>query len=140
MSAAFLVEYAKSFLGVPYVWAGDTPMGGLDCSGFTGECGKAFGIIPGSIDLNSQSQYGHFLLDGGKVLTEAQVGAYLFFGQSVSKITHVAIALDNRFMIEAGGGGSQTTDLKSAIAKKAFVRIRPIRNRKDLVAIVMPNY
>ena len=29
------IEYAKQFIGIPYVWGGDcTVEGGLDCSGF----------------------------------------------------------------------------------------------------------
>jgi cell wall-associated NlpC family hydrolase len=37
-----LVEYACSFLGTPYVWAGCSP-GGFDCSGFVSYVFKKFG-------------------------------------------------------------------------------------------------
>lgn len=43
-----IVEYAKSFLGVPYVWGGHSPKG-FDCSGFTYYVFGHFGIkLPSS--------------------------------------------------------------------------------------------
>ncbi len=33
VKAAELVEFAKTFLGTPYVWGGETPEEGFDCSG-----------------------------------------------------------------------------------------------------------
>ena len=39
-------------------------------------------------------------------------------------------------MIEAGGGGSRVTDLENAIKYNAFVRVRPIARRSDLVAVI----
>jgi cell wall-associated NlpC family hydrolase len=38
-----LVDYAKRFLGTPYVWGGTSPSG-FDCSGFTQYVMKQFGI------------------------------------------------------------------------------------------------
>ena len=32
--AELAVKYAMAFIGTPYVWGGDDPMGGFDCSGF----------------------------------------------------------------------------------------------------------
>ena len=38
-----LVEYAKQYLGVPYVYAGNDPEKGFDCSGFVSYVFKNFG-------------------------------------------------------------------------------------------------
>ena len=39
-----IVEYAKQFLGNPYVWGGTNLKKGVDCSGFTMQIYKHFGI------------------------------------------------------------------------------------------------
>ena len=44
------INYAKAFIGKPYVWAGDGSgkKGGFDCSGLVLECLYAFGLYTGS--------------------------------------------------------------------------------------------
>ncbi|NDD53888.1 peptidoglycan endopeptidase [bacterium] len=36
-----LIQYAMRFVGVPYVYGGNNPLSGMDCSGFVCECLKA---------------------------------------------------------------------------------------------------
>ena len=57
----------------------------------------------------------------------------VFFGKDADHITHVAVAIDVRLMIEAGGGGSKC---KTVSTSTGFVRVRPIDGRKDLVAVL----
>lgn len=130
-----MLDYAKRMVGVPYIWGGSTPMGGLDCSGFVQECLAAVGADPAG-DQTAQILHNHFKQFGPTVTPKA--GALAFFGAGTAKVSHVAICLDDRFMIEAGGGGSKTESLKDAIKQQAFVRIRPIDRRNDLVACYFP--
>jgi cell wall-associated NlpC family hydrolase len=68
------------------------------------------------------------------------MGDLLFFGKDLQNIVHVAMALDNVRMIEAGGGGSKCTTVCAAAQQNAYIRVRPIARRPDLVAICRPNY
>jgi hypothetical protein len=43
-------------------------------------------------------------------------------------------------MLEAGGGNSKTTSLAVAAEQNAYVRIRPIRFRKDVFGFRNPPY
>lgn len=130
-------EYALSLLGRPYIWGGDDPMRGFDCSGLVQEILASVGFDPQG-DQNAQALYKHFLPISQS--GTRGMGALVFYGSSVSKINHVAMLLDTTHIIEAGGGGSTTVSEKEAIAQNAFVRIRPYNRRKDIVAILLPGY
>lgn len=133
----YLVDYAFSFLHMPYRWGGYNPIEGYDCSGFVQEILASVGIDPPG-DQTAQALYN--LLEKTSSPNKWGVGSLAFFGASVTKITHVAFCIDQYRMIEAGGGGSTTLTTADAIKQNAFVRIRPISNRKDLVAMIRPNY
>ena len=135
-----LIQYALQFIGRPYRWGGDDPMAGFDCSGFVQELLASVGEDPPG-DQTAQSLYDHFRVEqrgqGGRLDT----GTLLFFGKSVTEISHVAMSIDNGVrMIEAGGGGSKTVNEAEAIKANAYIRVRAIKNRKDLVAAIRPYY
>ena len=131
-----LTEYLKHFIGTPYIWAGDgtgTKSQGFDCSGLVLEGLYALGLYSGS-DITAQGLYDYLtkqLIWREGNIDHANDSDILFFGTSTKKITHVAVALGNGLMIEAGGGGSKC---KTPATSTGFVRIRPIR--KDVVACV----
>jgi cell wall-associated NlpC family hydrolase len=110
----------------------------MDCSGFVIECLKSVGVLPNKFDTTSQGLHDLLLSSGGTKVTAAQEGDIVFFG--VPKINHVALAISKDLMFEAGGGDSTVVDAKSAAAKNAFIRMRPITFRGDVAAIVRPNY
>ncbi len=65
-------------------------------------------------------------------------GKLAFFGKG--KATHVGLCLNDKLMVEAGNGGRKIKTMKDAIENNAFVRIRPIERRKDLIAKIMPDW
>jgi len=90
------VNAAYSFLGVPYVWAGES-YAGVDCSGLVMLAWRQAGVY---LPHYSASQYGY----GTRIpLSQRQPGDLLFWSSdgSQSGIYHVAIALGGDQMIEA---------------------------------------
>jgi len=132
-----LYDYAMSFVGQPYKWGGSNPISGFDCSGLVQEVLMAVGMdIPG--DQNAQAFYNHFSErghDGVKGL-----GALVFYGSSEGQITHIAMMVDGHHCVGANGGGSKTTSVGAADVADAFVKVRPYDYRKDMIAVIMPNY
>lgn len=131
-----LYDYAMSFVGLPYIWGGDDPILGFDCSGLVLELLQAVGEFPSGDDMTA---HGLFQRYSSNRLEHPQFGALVFFGRP-EKVTHVGFCLNSALMLEAGGGGSKTVHVKEAAKQNAYVRIRPISNRRDLVGFALPNY
>lgn len=93
--ASGIVNFAKRFLGVPYVWGGTTPAG-WDCSGFTSYVYRHFGY---GIPRTSQAQYGWVRRTGDRP------GALVFFvgAGGGPPPGHVGISMGNGKMINAAG-------------------------------------
>lgn len=128
-------DYALSFVGLPYRWGGNDAVDGFDCSGLAIELLQAAGILGPHLDDNAQGLMKRFPLEA----PHPTLGALLFFGTS-QKVTHVGVCLSRQSYIEAGGGGSATTSRQAAADQNAYIRVRPIEWRKDLVAVRMPPY
>lgn len=89
-----LVEYAKQFLGNPYVWGGTSLTKGADCSGFVLSVYKKFGVKLPHYSV-SQSKM------GTKIKTsELQPGDLIFYSKN-GTINHVAIYIGNGQVIHA---------------------------------------
>lgn len=90
-----LVEYAKQFLGNPYVYGGTSLTKGTDCSGFVMGVYKHFGI---SLSHSSRAQAG----EGTKIsYSELQPGDLVFYANSSGTINHVAIYIGGGQVISA---------------------------------------
>ena len=134
-----MVDYLLLFIGTPYIWGGNNPIQGFDCSGLICEGLKSEGIIRYYEDLSSQGIFDRlkgYYKEFGPSCSNIKKNDLLFFGSSAKRITHVAIAVDQHRMLEAGGGDQTTTSKYDAGKINAMVRIRPINSRKDMVGII----
>jgi len=124
-------------LNIPYRWGGDSPLIGLDCSGFCMNLLDAMGFTKFSEDFSAQGIFEVF--KNNKVET-AKEGCFIFYGKSEKEITHIMYALSDKLCIGASGGGSKTTSKEEAERTDARVKIVPINYRNDLVAILDTKY
>ncbi|MXG87955.1 transglycosylase SLT domain-containing protein [Nocardioides sp. YIM 123512] len=88
-----VVEDARKYLGIPYVWGGTDPAKGLDCSGLVQRVYRDLGIELPRVSRD-QARVG----DAVPSLAEAQPGDLLAFNSPVS---HIAIYIGDGQMIEA---------------------------------------
>lgn len=98
-----LVEYAKQFVGNPYVWGGTSLTKGADCSGFVLSVFKKFGV---TLPHHSGSQANQ----GTKISAgDLQPGDLVFYGNGSGSINHVAIYIGGGQVIHAS---SPSTGIK----------------------------
>ena len=135
-------KVAWSFLDTPYMWGGDDPMAGLDCSGFCIEILQSVGLLPRSGDWTAQMLYERFV--GSPQFytknTIPQEGFLVFWHSkdNKDKIIHVEYCLNKELSIGASGGGSKTITVKDAIAQNAYIKVRPFRSRSYIYGFVDP--
>ncbi len=92
-----IINLAKLFLGVPYLWGGKSFFG-IDCSGFVQLIFRVSGYeLPR--DSGDQSKIGQNV----DFIHESQSGDLAFFANEEEKITHVGIILENGHIIHASG-------------------------------------
>lgn len=89
-----LCQFAKQYVGNPYVWGGTSLTRGADCSGFVQSVFKNFGI---SLPRNSRSQAN----TGTKIsMAEAQPGDLIFYAKG-GTINHVALYIGGGQVVHA---------------------------------------
>ncbi len=118
-----LVNYSMNFLGVPYIWGGETP-NGFDCSGFTQYVFEAYGY---DLDRVAQDQ----MYNNGTEVSKSDlmVGDLVFFGGtyvSNETVTHVGIYIGNGQFIHAASGGVKITNLSHDYYAARYVGARRI--------------
>lgn len=122
MTANELVAYATNLIGTPYVWGGDTPAQGLDCSGLLYQVQRMAGSDIGRYNAATYATMGERIRIG-----QQRPGDFLFFG---SPVTHCAIYIGYGKMIESRGGRKNTADNPGT-----GVVISPVTRRHDLVCV-----
>lgn len=110
-----LYDEATNYLGLKYVWGGASLTKGADCSGFTQQIYKKFGV-----SLPHKASYQAKM--GTKITSKSdlQAGDLVFFG-SKNNITHVGIYGGDGKFIESPHTG-------------ASVRVSKLSSRKDFVS------
>lgn len=130
------LDIAKEFLGRPYVWGGDDPIAGFDCSGFIVEILKSVGLLPSKGDWTA---HGLYELYKERVVTAIMKGCLVFWDRNKdNKMDHVEMVfidyLDgDTFTIGASGGGSRTMSLRDAIEQNAYIKIRPMPSNHSVI-------
>lgn len=104
-----VVETALKYLGIPYLWGGEKPETGFDCSGLV-----RYVFLQHGIDLPHYSGY-QFKMGNPVEADELQPGDLVFFGNPVH---HVGIYISNGYFIHAPKTGD-------------FVKITPLSSRID---------
>lgn len=127
-----IVDYAKTFIGTPYVWGGSDPQAGFDCSGFICYVYKAFDI---ELPRTSGQQF-----DAGYPVAhvDAKPGDIIVFSgpsDAPGNPGHVGIVLDydavNGFTFihtssPESGGVRISTERTEAYYKQHFLEVRRV--------------
>ena len=136
---AIATKVAWSFLGKPYLWGGDDPVAGFDCSGFVIEILKSVGILPRRGDWSAAALAERFKATKLPLVQIPHEGCLVFWQNSdESKIIHVEYCLNDKLSIGASGGRSTTTSEQDAIDQNAYIKVRPFLSRAGLWGYVDP--
>lgn len=121
-----IVEYAKKFLGVRYVWGGNSPKEGFDCSGFVKYAYAHFDIDLNRVAADQAKQ-------GTKISkSDLKPGDLVFFDTNGGHnyINHVGIYIGGGKFIHASSSRSvhrvTITDLNSGFYSGAYMTGRRI--------------
>ncbi|KZD71172.1 C40 family peptidase [Bacillus cereus] len=119
-SASKVINYAKQFIGVPYVWAGSTPSG-FDCSGFVYYVLKQNGY---NISRSNTTGYWNTY----KATSSPKAGDLIFFKDTYqSGISHMGIYMgDNKFIHASSSHGVEINNLSNPYYKQHFAGYRAI--------------
>jgi hypothetical protein len=116
-----VVETAKRFLGVPYLWGGTTPLG-FDCSGMVQQTFKLNGVnLPR--DADQQFQVGMPI-----EVDHLEPADLLFFSNRSSGITHVGIFIGSGQFLHSSGKakGVTVTPFRDRFFQSVFVGARRV--------------
>lgn len=109
------IEIAKTYLGVPYLFGGNTP-DGFDCSGFV-----RYVYANAGLDILRKSSEDYFMQDTTKVKNPVP-GDLVFFKHTYKAgVSHMGIYLGDGKFIHAGNDGVEISNVSADYWKKHFV-------------------
>jgi hypothetical protein len=116
-----IVDTARGFLGIPYVWGGDSPSEGFDCSGLTMTVYRINGLI---LPHSSRAQY----KTGTPVnKSRLQKGDLVFFATKRGRrVSHVGIYTGNNQFIHSPGNNKRvrTESLSNSYFRENYIGAR----------------
>ena len=117
------IDLAWRMWGKPYIWGGDDPIHGFDCSGMIVEILQSVGLL--SEDLTADGLMRRY---DTRMVPTPTAGCLVFWGSN-RRATNVEMALNETLSIGARGGGSATISADAAALQNAYVKVRPILSR-----------
>jgi cell wall-associated NlpC family hydrolase len=115
-----LDKSARSYLGVPYVWGGETRQG-IDCSAFTRNSYRENEV---GLPRVSRQQW-----ETGKVVTDLREGDLVFFNTRGVGVSHVGMYISkegNRFIHASSSRGVVIDDLGKNYYKQRYLGARRV--------------
>lgn len=123
MTAQDFINAFKELIGSPYVWGGESMAeGGYDCSGALYTAANRAGYKVSRLRAQDYSKLGKQIPLGSQM-----PGDCIFFGTSVSHITHCALYIGNGLMVESRGSSQNTKNNPGT-----GVTISDVNRRSDL--------
>jgi cell wall-associated NlpC family hydrolase len=110
-----IVAYALRFLGVPYVWGGQSTLG-FDCSGYTWYVYRTFGY---AIPRTADAQFA-----AGRPVSTPLAGDLVFFQTYDYGASHVGIYLGAGRLVSAIAGSVQVSSFGEAYFAMRYVGAR----------------
>jgi cell wall-associated NlpC family hydrolase len=98
-----IVEVAKKYEGTPYVWGGETPEEGFDCSGYLNY------IFDEAENIDLERTVEDIYADGSAV-EEPAVGDIVFFDLEGDGPSHAGVYIGNDQFMHASSSDGVTTD------------------------------
>jgi cell wall-associated NlpC family hydrolase len=109
------VDWALAQVGTPYIWGGETPGVGFDCSGLVQAAYRVAGV---TFPRTAQEQFDATAKLGPN--DPLQPGDLLFFGGAATDITHVGIFVGDGQMVDAPHTGADVR-VESYVGWRDFV-------------------
>jgi cell wall-associated NlpC family hydrolase len=135
----FLV-YLATLNNIPYIWGGEDPGYGLDCSGHAQLALDELNLDPPG-DQTADALMKSLLARGGRKVSmaEATLGCLIFYGKPApGKATHVTVYLGDGLAQGANGGGSDCITPAIARSRNAKVKVHSPSYRGDMLCVIKP--
>lgn len=119
-----IVSKSNDYLGVPYVWGGNSLTKGVDCSGFVRELFEECGVDISNIPRNSAAMA---VSSAGKTVSRSkmQPGDWVFYANSKGTVNHVALYIGNNKIIHASSAHGKivigNVDYRTIVKIRSFL-------------------